>query len=147
MGVWGWVWWGTSRSQLVKTKQKRPFTYVDDVCICTTEPRPRVLHGPNGSRSGDELLDLLSTCHDGAYRGQGQLLGPSNPRLESLMGFKRRGSLCTWSTWHPREAEKGSCASGRFRRHLDGFRRFAVHLNHKMKCEAKLRPWCTIYLM
>ena len=100
------------------------------VCICTTESRPRVLHGPNGSRYGDELLDLVGTCHDGAYRGQGQLLGPSNPRLESLMGFKRRGYLCTWSTWHPREVEKGSCASGRFRRHLDGFRRFMVHLNH-----------------
>ena len=71
---------------------------MDDVCICTTEPRPRVLHGPNGSRYGDELLDLVGTCHDGAYRGQGQLLGPSNPRLESLMGFKRRGYLCTWST-------------------------------------------------
>ena len=26
MGVWGWVWWGRSRSQLVKTPQKRQFT-------------------------------------------------------------------------------------------------------------------------
>ena len=88
------------------------------------------------------MLDLVVICH-GACRGQGQLLGPSNPRLESLIGFKRRGSLCTW---HPREAEKGPCASGRIQRHLDGFRRFMVHLNHNKVftavCEAKLRPWC-----
>ena len=80
---------------------------MDDVCICTTEPRPRVLHGPNGSRYGDELLDLVGTCHDGAYRGQGQLLGPSNPRLESLMGFKRRGSLCDLEYLAPARGGKG----------------------------------------
>ena len=65
---------------------------MDDVCICTTESRPRVLHGPNGSRYGDELLDLVGICHSETCRGQGQLLGPSNPRVESRMGFKRRGS-------------------------------------------------------
>ena len=58
MGFWGWVWWGRSRSQLVKSKQKRPFTHgiMDDVCICTMEPRPRVLGGPNGNLYGDEVL-------------------------------------------------------------------------------------------
>ena len=65
----------------------------------TTEQRPRVLVGPNGSRYGDELLDHVGIYHSGACRGQGQLLGPSKPRLESLIGFKRRGSLCTWSTF------------------------------------------------
>ena len=62
----------------------------------------------HASRYGDEVLDLVSICHSGACRGQGQLLGPSKSRLESLMGFKRSRSLCTWSTWHPREAEKGA---------------------------------------
>ena len=150
MGFWGWVWWGRSRSQLVKTKQKRPFTRGCLHLYDATAPASTGC-GPNGSRYGDELLDLVGTCHDGAYRGQGQLLGPSNSRLESLMGFKRSRSLCTWSTWHPREAEKGPCASGRFRRHLDGFRRFMVHLNHNEVyigvCEAKLRPWCNMYVM
>ena len=36
-------------------------------------------------------------------------------------------------------------------RHLDGFRRFMVHLNHNEVnigvCEAKLRPSCNMYLM
>ena len=120
---------------------------MDDICASgTTEPRPQVLGGPNGSRYGDELLDLVGFGHSGACRGQGQLLGTSNTRLESLLGLKRRGSLCTWSTWHPQEAEKGPCTSGRIRRYLDGFRRFMVHLNHNevfiAVCEAKLRPWC-----
>ena len=96
-------------------------------------------------------MDLVGLCHSGACRGQGQLLGPSNPRLELLMGFKRRPSLCTWSTWHPREVEKGPCATGRFRRHLDGFRHFTVHMDHNevyiRVCDAKLRPWCNMYLM
>ena len=94
---------------------------------------------------GDEVLDLVGLCHSGACRGHSQLLGPSNPR------FKRRPSLCTWSTWHPREVEKGPCATGRFRRHLDGFRHFTVHMNHNevyiCVCEAKLRPRCNMYLM
>ena len=124
---------------------------MDDVCICTTEPRSRVLGGGNRSRYGDEVLDLIGLCHSGACRGHSQLLGPSNPRLELLMGFKRRPSLCTWSTWHPREVEKGPCATGRFRRHLDGFRHFTVHMNHNevyiCVCEAKLRPRCNMYLM
>ena len=79
-----------------------------------------------------EVLDLVGLCHSGACRGQGQLLGPSNPPW-NYMGFKWRPSLCTW---HPREVEKGPCASGRFRRHLDGFRHFTVHMNHNedMKC-------------
>ena len=29
---------------------------MDDVCICTMEPRPRVLGGPNGNLYGDEVL-------------------------------------------------------------------------------------------
>ena len=122
----GWVWWGRLRSQLVKTKQKRPFTRGCLHLYDATAPASTGC-GPNGSRYGDELLDHVGIYHSGACRGQGQLLGPSNPRLESLIGFKRRGSLCTW---HPREAEKGPCASGRIQRHLDGFRRFMVHLNH-----------------
>ena len=51
----------------------------------------------------------------------------------------------------PREVEKGPCATGRFRRHLDGFRHFTVHMNHNevyiCVCEAKLRPRCNMYLM
>ena len=113
---------------------------MDDVCICTTEPRSRVLGGGNGSRYGDEVLDLVGLCHSGACRGHSQLLGPSNPRLELLMGFKRRPSLCTWSTWHPREVEKGPCATGRFRRHLDGFRHFTVHMNHNEVYFVYVRP-------
>ena len=104
MGFLGWVWWGRSRSQLVKTKQKRPFTRGCLHLYDATAPASTGC-GPNGSRYGDELLDHVGIYHSGACRGQGQLLGPSNPRLESLIGFKRRGSLCTWSTWHPREAE------------------------------------------
>ena len=46
---------------------------------------------------------------------------------------------------------KGPCASGRFRRHLDGFRHFTVHMDHNevyiRVCDAKLRPWCNMYLM
>ena len=109
MGVWGWVWWGRSRSQLVKTKQKRPFTrgclglHLYDA----TAPASTGC-GPNGSRYGDELLDHVGIYHSGACRGQGQLLGPSNPRLESLIGFKRRPYLCTRSTSHPREVERGA---------------------------------------
>ena len=133
----------------MKTKQKAAIhTWMMSASSIeyTTEPRPRVLGGPNGSRYGDELLDLVVICH-GACRGQGQLLRPSNPRLESLIGFKRRWSSCTWNTWHPRDRrKKGPCTSGRIRRHLDGFRRFMVHLNHNKVftavCEAKLRPWC-----
>ena len=152
--TWGWVCWGRSRSQVVKTKQKWSFILLslDDVCICTTEPRPRVLGGPNVSSYGDELLDLIGFGHSGTCRGQVQLLGPLNTRLESRLGFKRTGSFCALGVpWHPREAEKGSCASGRIRLHLDRFRRFEVHLNPNnvfvAVCEAKLQPWCNMYLI
>ena len=100
------------------------------------------------ARYGDEVLGLVGLCHSGASRGHSQLLGPSNPRLELLMGFKWRPPLCTWSTWHPREVEKGPCATGRFRRHVHDFRHFAVHMNHNevyiCVCEAKLRRRCNI---
>ena len=124
---------------------------MDDVCIGYDGTALAGTGGGNGSQYGDEVLDLVGLCHSGACRGHSQLLGPSNPRLELLMGFKRRPSLCTWSTWHPREVEKGPCVTGRFRRHLDGFRHFTVHMNHNevyiCVCEAKLRPRCNMYLM
>ena len=51
-------------------------------------------------------------------------------------GLRALGALGT------RETVEGPCATGRFRRHLDGFRHFTVHVNHNevyiCVCEAKL---------
>ena len=61
------------------------------------------------------------------------------------------GHLCALGALGTRETVEGPCATGRFRRHLDGFRHFTVHMNHNevyiCVCEAKLRPRCNMYLM
>ena len=62
------------------------------------------------------------------------------------------GHLCALGArgTREREVEKGPCATGRFRRHLDGFRHFTVHMNHNevyiCVCDAKLRPRCNMFM-
>ena len=72
------------------------------------------------------------------------------PGWSHLWGSNGVG-LCALGVLGTRERpKKRPCASVRFRRHLDGFRRFMVHLNHNevhiSVCEAKLRHRC-MYLI
>ena len=66
------------------------------------EPRVRVLGGPNGSRYGDEELDLVGICRSGACRGQRQLLGPSTPGWNRLWG-SNGGHICALGVLRTRE--------------------------------------------
>ena len=115
---------------------------MDDVCICTMEPRPRVLGGPNGNLYGDEVLVPVE--------GSVSFWDHQTPGWNDLWG-SNGGHLCALGALGTRETVEGPCATGRFRRHLDGFRHFTVHMNHNEVyigvCEAKLRPWCNMYVM
>jgi hypothetical protein len=125
---------------------------VDDVCICTTEPRPRVLVvAPMEAGMGMSCWILMTFVRVEPVEDKVSFWDHQTPGWNHLWD-SNIGSLCTWSTWHTRERRnRGHARQVDSRRHLDGFRHFMVHLNHNEVyigvCEAKLRPWCNMYLM